>query len=385
MSRICCATILLVTLVGTCGCQWAAPVGEVLMVPYDLTLGQIFRSEEPSDADRPVIESAMAHRIGYNPPRWSRDLALGPKDRVVHATLLGDVIVCIERPSNMVSAVSVRDGGLVWQKHPAKPTLRLFEPVRLKDEILINSETHIYYLAANDGRLVGMGALEATVADRPVLVDRFAIFGGLNGRVFAHSTATNRSAWSQQMSAGVTARPVTAGLDVFVTDSKGVYGMFESIEGGNKWKGQTYGQISATPAVSSDRVFVACEDQAMYALDRISGREAWRYRAGKPLKAAPIVIGNVVFLPDPDKGLVALDAATGEPLWTNDTTGSPVKTFKGRLLLNDGSSLIAVDPESGKTVVQVPVKPLRTVLLGPADSLILVSEKGQLTRLDVQR
>ena len=82
---------------------------------------------------------------------------------------------------------------------------------------------------------------------------------------------------------------------------------------------------------------------------------------------------------------MALDAATGNPIWTNATSGSPVKTIKGRLLLNDGASLIAVDPASGKTIVQVPVKPLRTVLLGPADSLILVSERGQLTRLDIQR
>ena len=317
MTRILCATMLLITLAGTCGCQWAQslaqPVGPALRAPYDLTLGRLFQPGEAQVDTGPVIDAVEAGRLGYGAPRWTRDLGLAKSDQMTQATVLDDLIVCVERPSNIVSCVAVRDGSLLWQQKPTESTDCLLEPTRLGDEILISSETHLFQLAAKDGRLVNLSRLEATVADRPVLVGRLAIYGGLNGRVFAHDTVTGYSAWSQHMSAGITVRPVAAGLNVFVTDSNGVYGMFDTEQGTPLWKGVTYGQISAAPTVSSLGVFVACEDQTLYALDRASGKDKWKYPAAKPLTSSPTVIANTLFLSEPGAGLVAMDAIKPYP------------------------------------------------------------------------
>ena len=364
MSRILFATMLLITVVGTCGCQW---------------------DQRGAQADGPLIAAVDVHVIGYNPPRWSRDLGLGESDRLTQATLLGDLIVCVERPSNIVSCISVRDGSVVWQRRPAKITERLFEPVRLEDEILVNSETVLYQLAVKDGRTKGISNLEATVADRPALIGRSAVFGGLSGRVFAHSSVSGHSIWSQDMSAGIMVRPAASGYNAFVADSNGAYGMFETNRGQALWKGETYGQISAAPTVTSLGVFVACEDQTLYALDRSSGEDLWKYMAGKPLKSSPVVIGNTLFLGEPGKGLVAMDAITGQWLWTKDTTAMPIAIVGRRLLLNDHTSLLAIDPESGTTVAEIDTAPLKMVLTGPDNSLILVAADGRLTRIDPQR
>jgi len=372
------------------GCQWVGgvtrPVGRALKVPYDLTVGRLFGPEEEPELVRLPIEPADAYRIGFNAPRWTTDLGLRDSDTLAEVAILGDVILCVDRPSNMVTSIRASDGAVLWQAKAGADTDLLFEPVRLGDEILINTETRLLRLSMDTGRTVGYSTLEAAVADRPVILGELAVFGGLSGRVFAHNTATGYSSWSRQMSAGIMVRPVAAGYKVFVADSNGVYGMFDVAAGDSLWKGVTYGQISAVPVVSPLGVFVACEDQTMYALDRSSGKDRWKYMASSPLKSPPTVIKNTLFLPDPDRGLVALDAVAGGELWTRkDTSAAPITIAGGRLLLNDRTRLLALDPASGKSIAEVPVAPLKTVLLGPQGSLILVGARGRLVRLDPQR
>ena len=235
MSRAFCVIVLLTAVATSGGCQWAEavakPVGNVLRTPYDLTLGQVFASEEPEERSGAVIDAVDAYRIGYDAPRWTSDLGLLDSDELAAVAVLGDLIVCVARPSNMVTGVSVRDGDVLWRRVVARSTDQLFEPVRLDDEILINTETSLMHLAASDGRLLGRSTLEAAVSDRPVLVGKHAIFGGLTGRVFAHNTVTGYSSWSQQMTAGITVRPVVSGSNVFVADSRGAYRMFATGSG----------------------------------------------------------------------------------------------------------------------------------------------------------
>jgi outer membrane protein assembly factor BamB len=365
MSRFLCATILLLTLFATGGCQLFQPA---------------------VDNSGPIIDAFEARSIGYGPPRWAQDLGLEDSDRLSHAAVLDDVIMCVDLPSNIVSCISVRDGSIRWQKQPAEDTDLLFEPVRLDaDQIMVNSETRIYYLDAKSGRTLARSKLEASVGDRPAVIGRNAVFGGLNGRVFAHDADRGMSVWSQQMSAGINVRPVTVGFNVLVTDSNGVYGMYESVHGENLWKGQTYGQISAVPAVSGDGLFVVSADQSMYALNRSNGDNPWKYIAPTPVTSAPIVLGGMVFLSVPDKGLIAFNAITGEELWVKDTTARPIKIVKQRLILNDETRLITVAPDSGQTIAEVAVKRLKSVLSGPGDSLILVTADGRLTRINALR
>lgn len=365
MSRFLCATMLLLTLFAAGGCQLFQPA---------------------VDDSGPIIDAFEARSIGYGPPRWAQNLGLGEADQLIHATILDDVIVCIDGPSNIVSCISVRDGSVRWRKQPAEATDLLFEPVRLDaDQIMVNSETRIYYLDVKDGRTLARSNLEASVGDRPAVIGRNAIFGGLNGRVFAHDTDRGISVWSQQMSAGISVRPVPVGLNVLVTDSNGVYGLYGSVRGNNLWKGQTYGQINTVPAVSGDGVFVVSADQSMYALNRSNGDRHWKYIAPKPVTSSPIVLGNMVFLSVPGKGLIAFDAVTGKERWVKDTTARPIKIVKQRLILNDGTRLLTVDPDSGLTIAEVAVKQLKSVLSGPGDSLILVTASGRLTRINALR
>ena len=117
-------------------------------------------------------------------------------------------------------------------------------------------------------------------------------------------------------------------------------------------------------------------------MNRSSGSDRWKYRASRPLRESPSIIENTVFLPEPGVGLVALDAISGKVLWRVPSMAQAVTIAKGRLLLNEQIRMLAVDPASGKTVAQVPVLKLKTALSGPDNSLILVTDRGRLARLD---
>lgn len=384
MRRSCWLPFILLAVVAVGGCQSdetaAESIGKTLSAPL-----RLFQSEPKTAPSVVLLEAENAYRLGYT-PRWSANLGLNPRDdSVAHAAVLGDLLVCVERPSNMVSAVSVRDGTIRWQTLAAGRTEQIFQPVRRDDTILINSETMMYTFSAENGHLIGDSKLESAVLDGPALVNDLAIFGGLSGRLFAHSAVTGYSKWAYQMTGGIVVRPIASGYNVFVADSNGVYALLQSDAGDVIWKGRAFGRISALPAISGHGVYIASEDQTLYALNRNTGADRWKYRSAVPLRNSPVLIDNTVFLNDPSVGLVALDAATGAQRWRLDIPATPIVIDNKKLLLHHDTRLLLVDPDSGKTIVQVSTRPLKSILTGPDQSLLLISESGNLMRLDPQK
>jgi outer membrane protein assembly factor BamB len=367
----------------------AAVAGRTARRPYDWTVNLLHRNRDQAAAEAeaglPLINSNDAYKLHYT-PRWSASIAARSENDIAFATVLDDIVTIVERPQNMVSAVSLRDGIVMWQVIIGDPLERIFEPVRMGDQILVNSESQLHYLDAKNGRLAGTSHLESVVTDRPTLIGKDAIFGGLSGNVFAHSTEQGFSRWRYRMTSGIVVRPVSSGFNVFVTDTSGVYGMFNARTGDLMWKGRTFGQNSATPVINELGVFLASEDQTLYAINRTTGADRWRYRASVRLRQSPVVIGNTVYLNVPGVAFVAIDALSGEELWRIDgLAADPVAVHSGRLVLATGDKLIIVDPKTGTMMVQAPVQPLMKVLAGPDDALILVSTDGRLMRLDPLR
>jgi len=357
------------------------PIGKAIKMPIEM----VFGSKPVEKESTPLIAPTDAYRIGFT-PRWACNLTTPRGAYISHATIMGDVLICIERPTNIVTALEVRSGTLRWQKVIGSKLDILFEAVRYnKDQILISSETELFVIAADNGRLIRRSPLESTVKDRPVVVNDYAVFGGLNGNIFGHHITAGYSHWQYQMTSGVVVRPVNAGVNVFVTDSNGVYAMVKGTNGKVLWKGRTYKRSTATPAVNSINIFLASEDQTLYALNRLTGSDTWKHRSDSPLKTSPIIIENTLFQHEPDVGLTALDASSGKLLWRHRGTAKPVSLSRGHLLLYEPGRIIALDPPSGKSIAQVSVTPLKSILNGPAGSLILLTNNGRLVRLDPQR
>jgi outer membrane protein assembly factor BamB len=330
------------------------------------------------------IEPFDAAEMGYV-TRWVANLSLEKRQEIRRATVLEELglLITVEKPTNLVSAIALRDGELVWRQVIGNTQETLFEPYTVNEEqLLINSETRVYVLSAADGRIEGISELESTVVSNPVVFGDDAVFGGRNGVVFAHDIRAGFSKWSYKLTASILTGPVRSGSNVFVADSAGSYAMFDGNEGTLLWRNRTWGGVTAQPAVSLSGIYVACRDRSLYAFNRITGNDIWIYRTTVPLTDDPRPLGRLILQPVPDQGLHAIGATDGELKWTYEEPVEPIKLIDDRLLFMAPQRFLMLDAESGEVVEQFPTRTLRKAVPGPDDSLILITPKGEILRLD---
>jgi len=349
-----------------------------------ICLGVGCKSKQASSGVPLTIDPNDAHRIGYT-ISWSTSLRVGRRMAITQVRLLDGRVIVVEKPNNLVSSVLLKDGTLQWRRLVAAKTDTLAEPFSYEGNVLVNSETELFTIEAETGRLLQSADLREVVHARPEVVGHLAIFGGINGRIFAHDLRSNNPKWQYQMTAGITVPPVEYGHTVFVCDTNGVYASLLTQDGTLMFKGRTFARISARPAVTSLGAFVASEDQTLYALNALSGRDNWKYPAGSALTIGPVVFGNTIFLSIPKQGLVVLDARSSSELWRLDMNVTPVMLTETKLILHDDNSLYVVDPPTGKVVSQVPVLRLQKVLTTESGSLVIVTRDGVIMRLDPTR
>lgn len=332
-----------------------------------------------------LIEPLDADALNYS-INWAADLDLPKDQQLSSATVLGDLLVTIEYPEGTTTGISMRDGSIKWRRILGNPAQPLFEPVRRGDDLFVISSTTMYTLDAGNGKLKNVAELNEIASSSPVLMENFAIYGSINGRVVAHDVNTGFAKWSYQLTDRITAAPLTVGSNVFVADASGVYAMLQATNGSLLWRGKTFGPVTAAPDADRLSVFVASEDQALYAINRATGRDRWpAFHAEHRLTAAPRSFGLNVFLPLPGTALLAIDSVAGTERWRLDYSALPVTLSDDTLVIATHNSLQLVNVETGKVLHKSPTKPIVTVLQGENDSLVLVSPQGKLLRLNARK
>lgn len=345
------------------------------------TTGGAGDSSRPVPTNLPIVPESAAE-LGYFPV-WASNLSVSSGQRIHSARWLGDLIVVVERPRNLVTAVNATTGKVLWTTRLGEELEKLYTPIRRDDEIHVNSETRLFTLDVRTGTRKRTSNLPEPVLSGPSLEGRYAVFGSTNGKVFAVNVDTGMSRWRYDLASSVSMTPVAVDNEVFAVDDAGNYAMISLVEGGLKWRNRTFGPVSAPPSVGLGDVLVASEDRALYALNRGTGKINWAYRSQKPLVTGPFVLDRLVLQEDPAKGLVALDAFTGQQKWLRESTeAKPVGILGRQMLMMSPRELLFVDPDTGKTVDTLLSKPLSTVLSGEGDALVLITGKGQVVRLN---
>ncbi len=336
-----------------------------------------------TDAGRLPIDPQDLSQLGLN-VAWANYLNVPTSHKISHAVVLGDILVTIEMPTNLFTAVNLRDGTVRWRQLMGHTTDRFYAPFRVGNFLYVNTETQILKIDANTGQAVEQGNLESVVQSGPAVVGPFAIFGGLNGRIFAHDLTTNYSKWAYRMPGGIITNPTANSRTAFVADSKGVYVLLFARDGEPVWKGRTFAQISAPAAMTRNSVLVPSEDQALYALDIQTGRDLWKFSASHPLNESPLVLGDTVLLRMAHVGLYALDLQTGKVNWKLAQDYLPISQSRTHLFVHHRTSLSKLDMASGRTIVQVPTQRIAFAfsLDGQGDHLLLVTDRGRLLKLE---
>jgi len=340
-------------------------------------------SRRPS-ASGLLIEPEDAARLGYV-VNWSTNLDVPKRHELSSVTLLGDVLYTVESPSNLVSAISVRDGEVLWQRVIGETMEKVYPPVRDAERVYFNNDTLIFTIGAAHGDLISTADLAQVVQTGPVLIGRYAIFGGSDGTVFAHDLDAGYAKWSYKLTGAIVVPPVASQQHVFAADSKGVYAALRAGDGELIFRGRTFGPITAEPASTRGGIYVPSQDQSLYALNRVTGKDKWVYPTATPLTQAPAALGQAVYLPLPGAGLVALGAADGKVHWTSGLQARAVYAHHGKVLLAYPGGLRWVDEKTGRVIEDAPTMPLRKVVALPDGGLLIVSPGGRIHRLIVKR
>ena len=328
-----------------------------------------------------VVDPVDAQRLGFN-YTWSRGLALAEGQRLGHATVLDDLVFVVEEPNNLMTALSMKDGRVAWMKPWLRPHDRLFPPVRNGDKILINSETDLYVIEADTGRVLAIQPLASPVRHAPVMVGDYAVFGGFDGRLFAHDHVAGFTAWAHLFDAPITAQPTFTGHGIFAADAGGQYALLD-VDGHLLRSGRTFDRVSAPPVATGIGIFVASEDHTLYALNRMTLQDRWKFRANHSLTLPPVQLGNVLYLRVPGAGTIALDATDGREMWKLENLDAvAVHSEAGAVLMFTGDELWKINIGRGHVLRRVPAASLHSVLSGKNGALLLVSQSGRMMRLD---
>lgn len=327
------------------------------------------------------VEEKTANDQGFA-TFWSRDLSVETRDQLTHAVQIDELIFTLEQPSNFLTAISIRDGKIIWRRAIGTSFERFYRPQRHGEEILINSVSQLYHLSIENGDTLYVTHIDHPVNHAPALTNRFAIFGSADGNVFAHHLHSGFKQWDYDMPGQVLVSPVISGFNVVAADSAGYYAILNSATGVSIRKERTFGPITASPAVAG-AIYIPSDDQKLYAIDSRTGRLQWNYIDKGPLRQTPVPLGNYVFVPLSGGGLVALDSANGQnPLWRLEQSAIPVRIEGNLLLLRMEQSLRWVELADGSTISEVSTVPLKATIPGPNGSLILISKRGHLQRID---
>ena len=362
------ALTLVVTLLG-CGSPPAPPA--------DDRPGAEFRTGR-------LIEPGYAQQFDYA-TRWVRDIVLARGQEIYAVRMLGDLLVVVERPRNVVTALRLSDGALLWKKVLGQQLEQLFPAVADDQAVYVTSRRRVFKIDRARGELLEIQNLDYTIDSPSVLLDRRLIAGALDGTVFGHDVDVRYKIWAYALPDRITAAPVMIDDKVFFADISGNYVMLRARDGELRWNGSAYGPITAAPVVDRQSIVIASQDQSLYSLNANTGRQRWNpYRSDVPLTRSPIVVDGMIYLSEPGIGLTVIDGDTGQPQWTTQDDFVPLVTRNGQLLVHRDQSLARLDPDDGQILAEIPTRPLQEVRASDEGSLILVGKDGELIRIDPQ-
>lgn len=330
-----------------------------------------------------LLEPADTFKLGYTID-WATSVNLPSSGELYSASVLGDLLVIVERPNNVVTAISMRDGKQLWRQQAGTFPYRAFAPARVDNTILVNTETQMFMFdASKEGKLISRANLDSTVVTQPAMVGEIAVFGGADGMIFGFDTRVGYAKWKFKMPGQMLVPAQASGQQVFVAGIDGQYALFAGRTGEVLWRGRVFDKVSAAPAVHSSGIYVPSQDHSLYALNRATGEDRWIFRYTDDLVASPIVLQNTVYQPLPSGELVALKVTDGAELWRLKTTDKLVAQDARGLIFNGGDKVVQRDAGSGKMFDQIPVVGGKIAHLVQAEgqALIVVSTTGRVLKL----
>ncbi len=323
--------------------------------------------------------------IGVRPPFrvvWTRGLG----SLIEFPAVVSDGVAYIGNSRGTVTAISMRDGTIVWRNRIAGGKMAA-SPAVAGDLLVVHGmDGAVRVLDRATGRQRFAVRIGSPIESSPVVRDGVDWFGAWNGRVYALDLRTRRFRWVFDGGYKITSSAAIAGRTLYIGDYGGRILALAPGSGRLRWSAGVNGRIYGTPAVSGGRVFVPSSDGGsltafttggrylwrvhtgsyvysspavwagrvffgsyyglLYCVSAWSGRVGWTVQTGGAISGAPAVVGGVVYAGNFAHRIVGADARTGRVVFTfPHGEYVPVSGSGGRLLLHGFSRIYAVEPQ----------------------------------------
>jgi outer membrane protein assembly factor BamB len=233
-----------------------------------------------------------------------------------------------------VSALSERNGGIVWKVRPGGP-LRGAPTVADGSIYVMSQDNQIYSLKQSDGTTNWSQAAALEIAGvfgsaSPAVGSGTVVAGFSSGELNAYRYENGRQVWQDALQrtsirtsvsslSDIDADPVIDNGQVFAVGQGGRMVALELTTGQRQWELNIAG--IATPWVAGDWLFVITDDAKLLCVNRLNGHVRWinqlpQFQSAKKKKGeidyvGPILAGDRLIVAGSNGVLVNVDPATG--------------------------------------------------------------------------
>ncbi|HBS28302.1 MAG TPA: hypothetical protein DEB06_02370 [Phycisphaerales bacterium] len=287
-------------------------------------------------------------RLGYA-PQWNASAPVSRGQRIKFVDAFDDMLIAHET-GNTVSVLEPSTGARRWSLDLAGPLAKFIGNLRLPEgDVLSASEDEVFVLDGRSGVIKKRQKLAVLANTRPVLAGNTVVFGCGTGEVLGHNLISGYKLWGFQMPGAIEGDLAVIGPFVGAVSQTGEIVVLDPARGASVGRARIFDGVNVPPASSEDSMFIAGRDRSVWGFTALTdSKPLWRVRTERPLRDRPVHHEGTVFVTIAERGLTALDAFTGEVKWSNkDATGSVVAVRRGRLIVWNGETAFAVDPERG--------------------------------------
>lgn len=315
------------------------------------------QSSSPAPQAEPEINHDAWSTLGYR-WEWTGYPLKAGNARLTEVVVAGDIIVTTATDTT-VSALEASTGKVRWAKRLDRVSTQLFEPVRVGDTLLINSDTDHYQVDVRTGNTLDKDSADGVINTPPLRVGNLALMGTTRDELIAIRTDQGFVRWRYAFDGQIQAPPVDVdGRAVAMVSGGGDLRIIDGLNGSSLATASIAGGAVTDMLVEDGTLFVASTDQSLYAFNTSNASRLWRLRTSAPLTVQPVIIDGVLYTTTRDTGLAAIDKDTGEILWSNDTIGGWVVTkADGRdLIAWNGRDIMLVDGQRGELISSAPLE-----------------------------
>ena len=324
----------------------------------------------------PIVHSDW-RKMGY---RWDWNafpvmlIGEGPLRTEPH----GDLVI-FQETGGTISGIDDQVGETIWSNKPAGDLTKFTGMDRRGNFVFIASESELFILDTQTGELVGRQSFEKLITTDMILIGDIAVVGSASGELMGHYLVAGVKAWGHDQPGTFEADPVLMGNIVGGVTSTGNVICVDTSTQHQTGLNQIYKGPGAQLAASETMMFVPSLDQSLYAFHAHNGRLAWRHLTPSPVTDQPVYHDGVLYCSFPDSGLTAFNAETGDILWVSEGQfGRVIGTRHGRLLVWDGQTLAAIDPQRGGVLDRITLTNAQQITESPFvdGNIYLTSHEG---------